>query len=275
MDRSVFLQELAVFAHDNFREMPWREANDKGLFDVYAILVSEVMLQQTQVSRVLPKYKEFLTRFPTVRALAEAKLADVLVAWQGLGYNRRAKYLWQAAQQIVFHGEGVFPRQQKELAMLPGIGANTAGAICAYAFNQPVVFIETNIRTVFIHEFFRHSEHVHDKEIVTMLSDILVHVPAFFDSYREFYWALMDYGVYLKSTIGNASRSSRHYAKQSMFEGSRRQVRGVVLRLLANSGELSFAAIRKKCTDNRLKSVVEDLEKEGLIVQKNGLFCLP
>ena len=133
-----------------YRDMPWREDTRP-----YFVLVSELMLQQTQVSRVIPKFKEFIKHFPDERALASASLGDVLKQWQGLGYNRRAKYLHEAARMIVDEFGGEFPKDQKDMQRLPGVGKNTAGAIAAYSFNQPSVFVETNIRTVFIHHFSR------------------------------------------------------------------------------------------------------------------------
>jgi A/G-specific adenine glycosylase len=142
-----FQKTVWDFYRAHRRTMPWRVEPAP-----YFVLVSELMLQQTQVSRVQSKFISFIRKFPTIEALAAAPLADVLGAWSGLGYNRRAKFLWQAAQDI--QAKGSFPQTVDLLMQLPGIGANTAGAIAAYAFNRPVFFIETNIRTVFIHHFF-------------------------------------------------------------------------------------------------------------------------
>lgn len=254
-----FIETVWDYYHDNSRDLPWRQAGPDSTFDAYKILVSEVMLQQTQVARVIAKYQEFLASFPTVSDLAQAPLADVLRAWQGLGYNRRAKFLWQAAQMVTAQFDGVFPKDQKDLVSLPGVGVNTAGAICAYAFNQPVVFIETNIRTVYIHHFFADRDDVHDKELIPLVVDTVdQHNP------REWYWALMDYGSHLKASVGNISRSSKHYAKQSKFEGSKRQIRGQVLRLLAE-GEQARKKLLVEVVDPRLPVVLEDLQQEGLI----------
>jgi A/G-specific adenine glycosylase len=151
--RQEFLEALwEHYARVGRGALPWRQPEGDGSFDPYKVMVSELMLQQTQVNRVIPKYTEFLQRFPTVQALSAAELGDVLRAWQGLGYNRRAKFLWQAAQQIDQLGQ--FPNTLQDLVKLSGIGVNTAGAILAYAFNQPAVFVETNIRTVYTHHFF-------------------------------------------------------------------------------------------------------------------------
>jgi A/G-specific adenine glycosylase len=150
------------------RNMPWRDNPAP-----YHVLVSELMLQQTQVSRVVPKFIEFMHRFSSIDDLAKAPLAEVLDAWSGLGYNRRAKFLHAAAQQIVGMHKGVIPDDFENLVTLPGIGQNTAGAILAYAFNRPVVFIETNIRTVYFHHFFGDAEGVDDKDLLPLVEQTL------------------------------------------------------------------------------------------------------
>jgi A/G-specific adenine glycosylase len=226
------------------------------------------MLQQTQVKRVIPKYHTFLEVFPTVQSLAAANLGDVLRQWSGLGYNRRAKFLWQSAQKIVGAYGGTFPDNPKALTSLPGIGINTAGAICAYTYNQPVVFIETNIRTAYIHHFFKNQERVEDKQLVPLIEKTLDR-----EQPREFYWALMDYGSHLKQEQGNASRHSKHYTKQSKFEGSRRQIRGQVLRLLAQTN-YSGAELQKAIDDPRLPAVLEELVIEGLITKAGQTYSL-
>lgn len=246
--------------------LPWRLPSADGSFDPYHIMVSELMLQQTQVARVVPKYTMFLRQFPTVQALAAASLGDVLRAWQGLGYNRRAKYLWQAAQKVA---EGRrFPATLQELVRLPGIGPNTAGAILAYAYNQPVVFVETNIRTVYIHHFFADRTDVSDKETTQLIEQTLDR-----EHPREFYWALMDYGTHLKTTIGNLNKASKHYAKQSKFHGSRRQLRGQVIRLLGER-PLPLADLSAAVPDERLQSVLDDLVREGLVRQNQTVYGL-
>lgn len=243
------------------RNLQWRQPGAGGLFDPYKILVSEVMLQQTQVNRVEPKYVEFLATFPSVSDLAAANLSDVIRLWSGLGYNRRAKFLWQAASMTVHDYAGQFPKDQKALTKLPGVGYNTAGAICAYAYNQPVIFVETNIRTVYIHHFFTGRNEVHDNEIFPLLEQTVDT-----ENPREWYWALMDYGSHLKSRVGNASRGSKHYVKQSIFEGSRRQLRGQVLRAL-HDGKQTVLHLQQQIPDERLIEVLTDLQKEGLILR--------
>lgn len=127
----------------NARDLPWRRTHDP-----YRILVSEVMLQQTQVDRVIPKYKEFLRHFPTIEALATAPAADVIRVWSGLGYNRRAINLQRTAQAVVARHDGVMPEDLDALQALPGIGPYTAGAVACFAYGNDVGFVDTNIRRV-------------------------------------------------------------------------------------------------------------------------------
>ena len=278
------------FAAHGRHDLPWRLPEADSSFDPYKILVSEIMLQQTQVGRVWPKYEAFLQAFPTVQDLAAAPLGDVLIAWQGLGYNRRAKFLWQAAQRVVNDFDSMFPHTQAELTTLPGVGTNTAGAIMAYAYDAPVAFVETNIRTVFIHHFFQDQTGISDKEILELVKLTLPQegkeqpnkmysiLPS---SDREkplglsrmWYWALMDYGVHLKQSVGNLSRASKSYAKQSAFEGSLRQIRGHVLRLLSD-GPRTSEDLAAKITDKRLSSVLQKLEQEELIKHRSNTYGL-
>jgi A/G-specific adenine glycosylase len=256
------------YAEHGRHDLLWRLPEVGGGFDPYKVMVSELMLQQTQVPRVLPKYVQFLELFPTVQDLAKASLGDVLVAWQGLGYNRRAKFLWQAAQMVVNDMGGEFPEDQKELTKLPGIGMNTAGAIMAYAFNKPVIFIETNVRTVYIHHFFGDETDIPDKAIEALVSQT---VPS--DNPREWYWALMDYGTSIKQQFGNKSRASKSYAKQSPFKGSKRAVRGAVIRKLAER-PYNYEILEQAITDPRLEDVVHDLVREGMVVQSGEGYSL-
>jgi A/G-specific adenine glycosylase len=249
-------------------DLPWRAPDASGQFDPYKILVSEVMLQQTQVVRVIPKYHEFLRRFPSIQMLADAELGEVLRTWSGLGYNRRAKFLHEAAKCIASEYNGNFPKEISQLVKLPGIGVNTAGAIVAYAFNQPVAFLETNTRTVYIYHFFRDQMDVTDKEILDLVAQTLDQ-----ENPREWYWALMDYGSYLKQTAGNLNKLSKHYSKQSKFEGSQRQTRGHVLRLLGLRA-LTYEQLAEEITDPRLEMIVNDLLREGLITQRGQRLAL-
>lgn len=247
------------------RTMPWRKESTP-----YFVLVSELMLQQTQVARVHAKFATFIREFPTLADLAAAPLGDVLAAWIGLGYNRRAKFLWQAAQAVVRDFGGEVPRSQKELTSLPGIGQNTAGAILAYAFNEPTVFIETNIRTVFIHHFFGDdSREVTDDQLRQVVAQALP-----LENPREWYWALMDYGTHLKSSVGGQMHRVSGYKPQSRFEGSKRQVRGQVLKELLAHKKLGLAELAGLIPDNRLAQVCDDLAKEGLIHRRGGTWHL-
>jgi len=252
-------------------DLPWRLPTDRG-FDPYAIMVSEIMLQQTQVGRVIPKFQAFMKQFPTVQALASAPLSDVLQAWSGLGYNRRAKFLWQAAQQVVTDYAGVMPKTLEDLVRLPGIGKNTAGAIMAYAYDQPVYFIETNIRTVYIHHFFADETTVADKQLEPVIVATIANLDVGKRSARHWYWALMDYGTHLKQTVGNAGRKSTAYARQSTFEGSKRQIRGRVLALLQQP--MSLAELQEYITDERLGDVLSDLTRESMISCAKDVYVL-
>ena len=256
----------SYYAQHARTDLPWRQPEVNGRFNPYKILVSELMLQQTQVARVMPKYHAFVSKFPTVEALAGVELAAVLQMWQGLGYNRRAKYLWQSAQVIsqLQH----FPDSLAELVQLPGVGKNTAGAILAYAYNQPTVFIETNIRTIMIYHFFADAENVADSSIADCVTQTLDH-----ENPREYYWALMDYGSYLKAIHGNASWRSKHFVKQTAFTGSKRQIRGAVIRALTN-GPQTFTELSESITDDRLLAVLADLIAESLIQESDNLYHL-
>jgi A/G-specific adenine glycosylase len=254
------------------RKLPWRfrsSTSGSRTSEFYKILVSEILLQQTQVDRVIPKYEAFLKKFPTMRTLARAELAEVLRAWQGLGYNRRALWLHEAAKKLLKMEYEVRPPQTEvkprilvELQKLKGIGPNTAASICAFAYNMPVVFIETNIRTVFLKHFFPYEQQVHDRDILE-----LVKKTRDTKNPRVWYWALMDYGSYLKRTQGNLNRTqSRHYAKQSKFHGSERQLRGMVLKEILQTKKTSRACIAKKFShDSRFEKVYATLAKEGFI----------
>jgi A/G-specific adenine glycosylase len=213
METDEFRRLLRQQGEELYRDMPWRQDTRP-----YYVLVSEMMLQQTQVDRVIPKFDAFVAAFPDEKALAKASLADVLKLWQGLGYNRRAKFLHEAAKQIVTRGG--FPDDEAGLVSLPGVGKNTAGAILTYAYNTPAVFIETNVRAVYIHHFFDDGALVDDSDIRELLEKTLDR-----DDPRTFYWSLMDYGSWLKRQGVRASRS-KQYKKQSPLRGSVREVRG-------------------------------------------------
>ncbi len=260
MNIRAFQKEIWNHYYEHKRDFPWRRTKDP-----YRILVSEIMLQQTQAPRVAAKYRSFLKKFPDLKTLAEAKTAEVLQEWQGLGYNRRALYLKRCAEAVVKEHNGKFPRDFKKLCALPGIGPATAGDLMAFAWNLPVPLIETNIRTVFIHFFFKSRKKVNDKEIMPLIGKTLDK-----GNPREWYWALFDYGAFLKQG-GNPSRRSAHHVRQSKFEGSYRQKRAKVLRsILENSTTVSAVQIQTGVGMKELKKIMEDLEKEGFVKSAAG-----
>ena len=257
-----FQSEIRKYYKHHKRDLPWRRTKNP-----YRILVSEIMLQQTQVSRVLLKYPEFIKRFPNFRMLAGASTREVLIAWQGLGYNRRALALKKTAEIIVKKYRGVLPRDIVSLEKLPGIGRSTAGAVLAFAYGIAEPFIETNIRRVYIHFFFRHKKKVHDKKILELVARTLDR-----KNPREWYWALMDYGSMLGELPKNPNQKSIHYVKQSRFVGSDRELRGKILKILLSNG-LTFIADIRRHTDespNRVQKAIRTLVRDGLVYQKKS-----
>jgi A/G-specific adenine glycosylase len=250
----------------NGRKLPWRKRRDP-----YRILLSELMLQQTQVKRVTEKYGQFLLRFPTIESVARAPLRAILEVWQGLGYNRRALALKKLAAIIVDHHAGRIPPAIEALKALPGVGAATAGAVCAFAFNRPAVFVETNIRSVFIHHFFHDRDGVKDSEILPLVEQTLdANRP------RQWYYALMDYGVALKEQHPNPSRRSAHYTIQPPFEGSLRQIRGMILRALVKNPGITEPALVKEINRDvdRVGKCLQQLCKEGFVLKKGKQFFI-
>lgn len=262
------VRTVNTYYAEHARELPWRVPEQDGFLDAYKILVSELMLQQTQVPRVIPKYEEFLKKYPTLEQLAKTSLADVLRLWSGLGYNRRARYLHQIAQMLHETNNSAIPADLDELQKLPGIGYNTAAAIAVYAHNKPHLFIETNIRTVYIHHFFNDTVGVKDERIIPLLEASLEG-----QNPRDFYWALMDYGTYLKRKVGNKATQSTVYKKQSQFQGSLRQLRGQVLRELHRSN-LTKRQLMHRLADGRAELVINDLVDEGLIYLDRKCYAL-
>lgn len=245
----------------------WRET-----IDPYAIVVSEIMLQQTQTERVAKKYPEFLTIFPTFTILAQAPLADLLRTWQGMGYNRRAIALQKIAVRVMNEFDGILPSNPETLTTFPGIGPNTAGSICAFAFNVPTIFIETNIRSVFLHHFFPGKKNVHDRELLPLIKQTLD-----LKNPRDWYYALMDYGVYLKKLHPNPSRRSTHHTKQTKFEGSDRQIRGKILRVLLKHPSLTLKKLLQEfplADHERAERLAHTLKEEGFIECSGQSFSL-
>ncbi len=266
MKTSDFQKLVWDFYKQNKRNFPWRETTNP-----YFIFISEVCLQQTQTARVVEKYNEIITTFPTVQLLADAPFSEVLRVWSGLGYNRRAKYMHTAAQIIVEKYQRVFPQSIELLDELPGVGLNTAAAIVVYAFNMPQVFIETNIRRIFIHHFFSDKKAVSDRELLPLVEKTMDTAHP-----REWYWALMDYGSHLPKIVTNPNRKSTHYSKQSKFSGSVREVRGSILKILVKEKNVTEAILKEKITGdkNHLPAALKSLISEKMIVKKSGVFTL-
>ena len=280
-----FIRTVATYYRTHKRSMPWRD-------DVspYHIVVSEIMLQQTQVNRVSERFPLFIAQFPNWQALARASTTDVLRQWSGLGYNRRALYLKRIADEITSQGTktGTLPRTIPELCTLPGIGPNTAGAICAYAFNDPHPFIETNIRSVYIHHFFPRIENtsltpphtqVHDSDLLPLITTTLkraLTTSYFKHDARQWYWALMDYGSFLKKSVPNPSRASIHHVRQTPFKGSNRELRSLILKLVLHT-PASETDIVKHCSSyppEQVCDAIHALVAEGFIRKKGVKYIV-
>ncbi len=265
-DVEAFRELIYDHYHRHGRRLPWRMTRDP-----YRILVSEMMLQQTQVERVLGKYEDFIGAFPDFPSLAAAPVDRVLLLWQGLGYNRRALWLRRTAAVVTGEFGGELPPSVDLLLTLPGIGRASASAVAAFAFDMPVVFIETNIRTVFIHLFFSDKGHVSDREIIPLLDASLDRADP-----RKWYYALMDYGSMLKGAGERVHRKSTGYRRQSPFKGSDRQVRSAVLKVLLREGTVSEAALAQVLGEprDRVQKVLAELKNEGFISAREDGFTI-
>lgn len=238
----AFIRIVTDYYHRNGRTMPWRSNTSP-----YSVFVSEIMLQQTQVRRVLTKYAEFMVQFPNFQSLSEAKLINILRIWQGMGYNRRAKYLHESAHIVCTSYQGILPQEPHILETLPGIGSATAGSISCFAFDTPTIFVETNIRRCILHHFFPRRSDIPDTKVKDVLEQCMQTVINDTTlSPRHWYWALMDYGSYLKSVVANPNKRSRHYGKQSKFEGSNRQIRGRLLRTYLQKQKVPLRSLKEK-----------------------------
>jgi A/G-specific adenine glycosylase len=259
-----FQETILRHYYENGRDLPWRKTNDP-----YEILVSEIMLQQTQVQRVMQKYDPFLRSFPDFQSLAKAHLRDVLALWKGLGYNRRAMSLQRIAVRVVREFQSRLPDSEETLRTLPGIGQATAGALMAFAFRQPTAFIETNIRRVFLHFFFPQRNGVRDKEILPLVEKTVDR-----SDVRRWYYALMDYGVMLKTQTRNPNQRSAHYQRQARFRGSDREIRGMILSALLDCSPASEADVLNAIgkPPERVKRMVKDLVREGFLESNKGLL---
>jgi A/G-specific adenine glycosylase len=255
------------YEHHGRHDLPWRTK-----ITPYRVYVSEIMLQQTQVDRVIHFFHNWIKLFPSWKALALAPQDTILRAWKGLGYNSRALRMKQVAEIVTNNYTGKLPRDKKSLESLPGIGPYTAGAICAFAYQQPVTMIETNIRRVFIHHFFQTKNNVHDKDIFEFIHQTLPENDA-----RRWYWALMDYGAHLGKHIPNPNKKSRHYTVQKKFKGSDREIRGKILEILLEKKNVTikilFDSLKELSRDtDRIEIIIDQLMCEGfLVVNKNTL----
>lgn len=260
--KNLFNKNLYNFFHKHQRKLPWRDK-----IDGYTVLVSEFMLQQTQVNRVIPFYIHFLKTFPSINILAKATLDQVLRAWNGLGYNRRAKYLLDAAIHIVDKHNGIIPHKYSDLITLKGIGEGTAMAIITYTYNQKNIFVETNIRSVFLlfyqNYFKKKLTKIDDTEI-----KILVNYYCDNNNPRQWYYAMMDFGTFLKKKFKDKHiQKSKHFTKQSKFENSLRQLRGKIITFILShhSSHITTNTLKDQFQDTQLYNALHSLIKDNLL----------
>lgn len=253
-DESIaqFQDQILAWYDDFRRDLPWR-----GDTDAYHILVSEIMLQQTGVERVIPKYLAFLDRFPSLQSLANASLADVLRQWQGLGYNRRALNLQRAAHAVVQRFGGEIPRMLDDLESLPGIGKYTARAVASFAFGRQVPVVDTNVRRVLSDLMGRELT---DRETWDLAEKVLPEGRA-----ADWNSALMDYGALVKKS---APRSV--VTKSEPFTSTNRFWRGRIVDALRRHTALSMRALldvlpEVNRDEERVRRLVVALHDEGLV----------
>ena len=261
----VLIETVLTFYRDWGRRFVFRDRHDP-----YSVLLGEVMLQQTQTARVVDKYRYFLAEWPSFKALARAPLEEILIAWKGLGYNRRALNLKKAAEKTEAWNWTI-PNDRKAMLTLPGVGKATAAALLAFCYQEKSIYLETNIRRVLLHYYFPDQTDVHDRALEAILSELIVLI----DDPRSWYYALMDYGVLLKALVPNPNTKSAHYAKQSRFEGSKRQVRAALLHCVAEQGPIALSSVTeilKEYDSTYLAQSIEELIKEGfLLLEKDSL----
>jgi len=267
MNKKLFQKEIWDYYKNHGRELPWRNEDDP-----YKVFISEIMLQQTQVVRVLKKYPEFIKTFPTFKALASAKFSDVFLVWQGMGYNRRAKFIKQTAEIVMRDFNGILPKNREILKKFPGIGEGTSGSLVAFLYNEPVCFVETNIRRVIIHFFFKNKNNIKEREILKKIKETIDKSRP-----REWYYALMDYGSMLpEREKTNVNKKGKIYKKQTPFVGSRRQLRGSILQFLLKNKASKISDIIYGCrtTDHDIKEIVDGLYKERLIEKNKNRYSI-
>lgn len=275
-----FVETVVARGREHYRDFPWRHETDP-----YALLVSEVMLQQTQATRVVAHYVRWLEAFPTFEALAAAPLEAVLREWQGLGYNRRAVALKRIAETLVelapADAHASLPEAESDLTALPGVGPATAAGVRAFAFGKHGVYLETNVRSVVLHELFPEADGVADSEVSAVVAAAARCAETAGVGAREWNWALLDYGAHLKRIGPNPSRRSAHHSRQTPFEGSRRQMRARLLRLVMESpggtpeeyAEMLSGGAEREAHD--VHELIGELAREGFLAEENGRFRIP
>lgn len=265
---------LNWYRKNNRDYLPWRVTKTRAV-SPYEIFVSEIMLQQTQVARVLEKYPQFLKAFPTIRSLAEAPLKKVLRVWQGMGYNRRARYLKEAAEIMVKNYKGIVPADPALLRALPGVGSYTAGAIVCFAYNKPVAFLDTNIRKTLLKWFFyayynklpRHNivvslarkDKIDDGELLKIAESVY-----YTKNPRKWHYALMDYGAVILAKEKGLLERIKSYHKQSRFEGSTRYWRSKIVKYLLQYEQASGEELQA-LVSGEIKPLLSSLARDGLI----------
>ncbi len=262
-----FRAQVLSFYDEHGRTFAWRKTSDP-----YHILLSEVMLQQTQTSRVVPKYERFLSLWPTLEALSQATVLDLLTEWKGLGYNRRALYLLSCAKESEAWG-WTLPESEQQLRALPGVGKATSAALLAFAFNKPSIYLETNIRAAIIHAFFSDEEKIRDRKIEEVLALLLDGI----DDYKTWYYALMDWGVLVKALLPNPNRRSAHYSRQGAFENSNRQIRGQLIHYLTETGPQDaerIAVVLDRFEEERVLACLSALVGEGFVQEDGGVYSI-
>ncbi|AEF83227.1 adenine glycosylase [Leadbettera azotonutricia] len=266
MERKKFRSVIYSYYDEQGRSFPWRRN-----LAPWGILVSEFMLQQTQTERAVSYWERWMEKWPTAACLDKAPLEEVLKEWSGLGYNRRAMYIKECANIITTEHKGIVPQTPESLLELPGIGPYCSGAISCFAYNYPSVFIETNIRAVMLHFFFKDQEGIKDSELLPLLEKHLDK-----ENPRKWYWALMDYGAALKKTTPNPNRRSAHYTRQSAFKGSLRQIRGSLIRSLVKCSPAAPEELRKsldvKTDEEEFYQALKSLEKDSLVAEAGGRY---
>ncbi len=265
MNVKLFQKKVFGYYGKKRRHLPWRNTTDP-----YAILISEIMLQQTQVDRVIAFYERWLKKWPTIKKLAKAPRVEVLQAWIGLGYNSRAKNLHETAKIVSEKFDGDVLRAIPRFKELPGIGPYTSAAVRIFSANEDIVTVDTNIRRIFIHEFGL-KDSISDKELWTLAEKCLPKGKS-----REWHNALMDYGATLLTARKTGIKPK---TTQSKFDGSDRQVRARVLKVMLADAKKKFTleelcksagAIPKK----RLRKIVDGMINGKLVVKSGSSFTL-